>query len=245
MNTQKDNSNRSADARLDERFAREMESLTTNKELLSYTFKKTRRYVSAIHLATRHMGQHEPVGRELRIGTIAVLTAYVTPNDLANARKHMVCVLSLLEVASFSRLISIDNTEVLRREAHLLLELLRQCEHSIDQEHIRTYSDLFGAGAATPITVSRPAKQRISPSQPTDTSSPTDPSRALRPSRGRHADRILQSLPFGQSFSISDIQQLVPDIPPKTLQRELIFLVTKKALNKAGSRRWSTYTRSA
>ena len=54
-------------------------------------------------------------------------------------------------------------------------------------------------------------------------------------------DIILSMLKSGVKLTIKDFAQNIKDCSEKTIQRELLSLVSKGVLKKEGERRWSKY----
>ena len=56
-------------------------------------------------------------------------------------------------------------------------------------------------------------------------------------------DSILLSMEKGKEYSVKDISSFVTDCSEKTIQRELLSLVSLGTLGKTGERRWSKYSK--
>lgn len=209
--------------------------LEKDKYILSYINKKTRRYSAALYLATGHIGQDEPLGHNIRSKAVSLLEKVALQEQ--GVDEVLFALLSLLEVAAVSGEMALANVELLRKEAYVLLDLFEQMPQVEQRSFASLHRELMAdAPQNKEFSLLKKASREVKESR--DGGSATS-----RVSRGKHQEEILTALPPNSPLSISDIHALLPSIAPKTLQRELAYLVSNGALNKAGSRRWSTYTR--
>ena len=231
---------------IDTRIDKVTKEIANEDDLLSYWSKKTRRYVSVLYIATQHIDSSEPIRNAIRAESLNLV---FDPGGVTHRQFtiQLSRILALLEVAALSGLVSLANVSILRREAYLLIELARRHANYLDEGFKDVHQSVLGEHE-----LSRPVHKVESPSlaqglhakaKASESSQQSDASSRLQ--RGRYAEDILGVLESGKKLSISQIRALVPSIPSKTLQRELAYLVAKGTLNKAGSRRWSTYEKAS
>lgn len=106
--------------------------------------------------------------------------------------------------------------------------------------------DLFGAEDPALARVRTPQRGRAISHQakglrPSGTSSQTTRPKAPPGSVSDRSQRILAIVKAKGVVSIGDVSAVVTDCSEKTIQRELLALVSEGVLKKEGERRWSTY----
>lgn len=82
-----------------------------------------------------------------------------------------------------------------------------------------------------------------SPRTPAMSETTRKPSKGQKPSKGHssRSEAILHFVLQNKGVSIKDICAIVPDCSEKTVQRELITLISRGLVKREGERRWSVY----
>jgi hypothetical protein len=177
---------------------------------------------------------------------------------------------AILDVSRIAGHISEMNCSVLTREYEGLSHIAREHAdtRATPQGHVFLPEDFFAIeaenieflmprgvereGARPSSTAHRPAKleNRESEAKPSSPLTERPPQKSIQPGQtigkvaGRKGDRrdsILSILKSQASISVKDAARAIPGCSEKTVQRELLAMVSEGLLTKEGERRWSTY----
>lgn len=222
-----------------------------NKKTKEYFAKKTERIATAIHMVTSFLPDSEPIKQKLRENSIELI-AHVY-GGVREETAHMDVLnsivgetVSLLEVGKVSGLISAMNVEILRKEC------VGMCEDYKGQNNHASFAldtllpqTFFGHSAPerkaepevrkSPFSLSsRVFEEKRAPivqKQPISSDKNT-----LR------KEQILGIIREKGEVNIKDVARVITDCSEKTLQRDLLALVSDGMVKKRGERRWSTYS---
>jgi len=218
-----------------------------------FIYKKAERLAKAIHLIAPAFS--ESIALHDRVAQIAVsiVDAAVLPSGTARSvlSRELLALSSVLSIARTGNLLSAMNVELITREAHLLLQEIAEYEEP----------RLFLDETPTLSHLAKEANRQESASQTyppaTTTAKLKDGSRTAVPRKSikdgqdvkdtRLQDRreaILSVIRDRKTASIKDISAHVRDVSEKTIQRELLTLISLGVVRKEGERRWSTYALS-
>lgn len=170
-------------------------------------------------------------------------------------------ILSLLEIANMSRYVSEMNFSVLKREYIDLGTLIKTRKEDINPDRVQLPKEFFDVpnlyetrvlkksnikDIRNPQKVYRTNKTKLTPVKDISNSSTKQKSN-IHPKTAdvRHNSRrntILELLQDKVSVTIKDVMGAIQGCSSKTLQRELLSLVSEGILKKEGERRWSTYS---
>lgn len=216
-----------------------------------FIYKKAERLAKAIHLIAPAFA--ESVSLRNRIDTIAIglVDAAILSSGVARMAlsRELLALSSVLGIARTGGLLSAMNTELIVREAHILLQ------------EVATYEEprLFLDDAPT---LSRIAKKTLS-HESLQKHKPIEAKRAVRDKSTRHGsttdvkghlkdihdsyikdrrEAILSVIKDKKTASIKDISTFIRGVSEKTIQRELLALIAIGEVFKQGERRWSTYS---
>jgi DNA-binding transcriptional ArsR family regulator len=221
-----------------------------------YIYKKAERLAKAIHLITPAFS--DSVSLRQRIDGIAVglIDAAMSPPGAARASlsRELLALSSMLSIARTAGLLSPMNTEIISREAQLLLqEVTAYEEPRLFLDDTPTLSGI--AKSATKLEMPKGQIKKLQPAARDkhvikDISKTAKPISIPRPSiqeKGNDSlssrrESVLSILKDKKSVSIKDISTLIRGISEKTIQRELISLIDAGLVLKQGERRWSTYS---
>lgn len=206
-----------------------------------FIYKKAERLAKAIHLITPAFA--ESVSLKNRIDRIAIglIDAAILPPGTARAAlsRELLALSSVLAIARTGGVLSSMNTELISREAHMLLhEVASYEEPQLSFDEAPTLSEIMklqNSNQKEPMRINRAAPQ-TGKGHIKDTRSISDSSVKDR------RDSILSVIKNKGTASIKDISTLVRGVSEKTIQRELFSLINMGMVIKRGERRWSTYS---
>lgn len=228
-----------------------------DKPHLIYLIKKAEKLAGAVHLVTSALSQTEPLRTELRGQCLLLLKNIlqferktITETSLESTVAECI---SLLDIGRSSLLISQMNVELLRAEFVNLLPILNalymheRSHVSFDQEAFlvppvefaSTQDEVHVKGQFKKENVLYTQTRRVS-NVPRVEKKPTKIlSHGVESTRDR---LILDVIRAKGTVSIKDITTLIHGVSEKTIQRDLVQLVSKGVLQKSGKRRWSRYS---
>lgn len=225
-------------------------------------YKRTERLILATYLLTSHLSDEEPLRENLRENARALLnimadsvnllntTATLTP-ALLNIRKN----LTLLDLLFASGLASEMNVNVLKRAYANFADFLTSSIGSLGAETVNL-KDIFDETTPkiTPKTKAVPrssleelatAKESLGTvvleKEKTQKIKPKNSSIKARALSTNRRVIMLDMLAKTGKVTVKEVATQIPDISPKTLQRELMKLAEEGTLKKEGNKRWTTY----
>jgi hypothetical protein len=201
-----------------------------NTVVSNYINKKTEKLVSAIYLLSNFLSDKEPIKWQLRESGIGLLSHGVSVN-LINQ------ILSLLQVAQISGIISEMNFNILKHEFEGLIQQFEQEEKSrangvVLSEQFFNVSDI---PMAIPESVSKGhniMSDRLSVKN----------NETKQKDKSNRQDIIIGLLKKGGELGIKDFNSAIKGCSEKTIQRELLSLISKGQIKKVGEKRWSRYS---
>jgi len=201
----------------------------------TYLYKKTEKLVSALYLISNFLSDKEPIKWQLRESGIDLLSQNVSVS-LINK------ILSLLQVAHVSGMVSEMNFNILKFEFEALIQRLEQIEKDSLKGHV--LSEDFFTVSTQGETLNREKGFSLG-TNPKGHNTVSD--RPARPLGGlsfksNRQDIIIGLLKKGGELGIKDFTTAIKDCSEKTIQRELATLVSKGQVKKAGEKRWSRYS---
>jgi len=256
--------------------------------------KKTEKLTTALYMVTSFLSDNEPLKWKLRERAVDLLS------DISSVRNsntgeveniyadHSFAVeemVSLLEVAVASKLISEMNFSILKKEYLSLKALIDSDEYAekktgrfifsqnffpkreklestanghkqlikdstqesdITKEEGNTVDSKGQTRSTTPRTTLptlQGQKNSFTGVRPTKkTNSQARTFKDIKAGKTNRRDAVLKLFKKNKELTIKDISREVSGCSEKTIQRELIALVSKGVLNKKGERRWSRYS---
>ncbi len=239
-----------------------------------FTHQKIEKLVSAVYVVTNFLSTEEPIKWTLRnLGTKLLRlnidlkgSNSVTREKIEGSIRDTVLeVVSLLEIASFSGLISSMNFEILQREFHSLLNHIGKVAQGGDNSALQS-----------PFFAVESGEDSIAPSQTEEThqiisshnTTHKEQEKVLvervaikdknqineeKPNRlkefgpvaikkNKRQSIIINLLKRKKEIMVKDVAEIISECSEKTLQRELLSLVSQGILNKEGERRWTKYS---
>jgi hypothetical protein len=220
-------------------------SFFENNEVFVFVFKKTEKLATALYMVTNLFNESEPMKWALRKKVGELLSFMLGYKDtivtersvFGNAIETRVLeIVSLLEIASRSGLVSSMNFSILKKEFFSLLTVLHTASktQSVESDMAtlpKTFFDIpHTQPAKNPTIQEDPIKDKRVPASETVVFKKTN-----------RQNIILNLLKKKKDLTIKDISEVIRDCSEKTIQRELIALIENGVVEKKGERRWSRY----
>lgn len=207
--------------------------------------KKTEKLASAVYLITNLFSDSEPMKWTLRRKVSEILSFIITykdirqtefPNFIHTTKTKVLEIVSLLEVCLLGGLISQMNFSILKQEFFNLLELLNNKNKSDFSNEVipKMFFELGDNTSNFNKNLLNEYRQNIKDSTVIKDNS-------VFKSNNRQSI-ILGLLKKRQDLTIKDIAVIIKDVSEKTIQRELISLISAGVIAKTGERRWSRYS---
>lgn len=242
-----------------------------------FVFKKTERLVSAFYLLTSFLSDSEPIKWKVRNLATSLLSFSLSLSNQgyrnrAEAMSSFISIsleiISLLEIAKISGIMSAMNCEILRFEIEKVVELIDLKERSLNSKFLLSKSFFETDDGLSSVNKNKQEEKPVSDSKERETS-PLGESFHKGHSNGQafikdknntnkankmfdkgHSivnkndryEAIINLLKKTKEISVKDVSSVVSGCSEKTLQRELLSLVDKGVLKKEGERRWSKYS---
>jgi hypothetical protein len=154
-------------------------------------------------------------------------------------------IVSLLQVAHLGGIVSKMNFDILKYEFETLTKMVETQERGINTKGV-VFPDQFftvenHTGQIPPVESKGQSvlSDRLSVKSSQSTVKPTEQKQKDKSNR---QDIILSLLRKGGDLGIKDFTTLIKDCSEKTIQRELVSLVSKGQVTKEGEKRWSRYS---
>jgi hypothetical protein len=234
-----------------------------------FVYKKTERIVAGVYLITNYLSDKEPFKWGLREASGLLLSGALSLSNRVWGEDDAVdqMILSLVEISSVfdvaqvSNIISKVNYEIIRNELDKLVGFLTTSSKSISsakiafsQNHfdgdynyvpeqnyqsgifdVRQGQHNFYKGQKDIRDMSKsPVLNKMSDDKKTSADK-------IIKDKNNRQEIIISMLKSGVHLTIKDFTQNIKDCSEKTIQRELLFLVSKGTIKKEGERRWSKY----
>ncbi len=219
-----------------------------------FIYKKAERLAKALHLIAPAFSESVSLRNRIDAIAIGLVDAAVLTPGLARAAlsRELLSLSSVLSIARTGGLLSVMNTELITREAHILLQEVAVYEEPrLFLDESPTLSGIAkdalkrDAVQSARVAESRPSPQRQVP----PAGSKAAKGQLIKDTTGTRAEHIkdrresvMSVIRNKGSVSIKDISTMIRGVSEKTIQRELAVLVESGIVLKRGERRWSTYS---
>lgn len=219
-------------------------------------YKRTERLALATYFVTNHVSENENLRKKLRGGVEGLLQCvlnkdlFQSADTVADALYNVRYILTLLDLAFVSHLISEINVNVLKKAYINFGEFL---ESSVGSEGANN-ADLGGIftednDKITVLTKTKSASVSAQPAHINKSAPKAPPQEVVKntpiKTKAISTNRrvvILDMVAKQGRLTVKDVSSQIPDASPKTLQRELMSLVNDGVLKKEGNKRWTVYT---
>jgi len=219
-----------------------------------FIYKKAERLAKALHLIAPAFAESASLRNRIDAIAIGLVDAAVLAPGIARTAlsRELLALSSVLSIARTGGLLSSMNTELITREAHILLQEIAAYE---EPRLFLDESPTLSSIAKTALkqgslqnththTSKRVESVRTTPNKPTHIGKghiKDTPSTPPMQVKDRH-EAILSVIRNKGSVSIKDISTIIRGVSEKTIQRELTGLIDAGIVLKRGERRWSTYS---
>ncbi|MHB1316558.1 MAG: hypothetical protein ACYCZW_01740 [Minisyncoccota bacterium] len=230
-----------------------------------FVYKKTEKLATATYMVTNLFGDNEPMKWSLRTKVSQLLSFIIGFKDVLESREYefsdevktkVLEVVSLLEVASRSGLVSNMNYSILKTEFMNLLNGLSSLKKSTEERAEQTLPKSFfdihqvniksqghNQSRVTEGYMQQDGKHKGQESSEKEIMSfKNTASEYGEPKKTNRQSIIINLLKKKKDLTIKDIALVIKDCSEKTIQRELINLINTGVLKKTGERRWSRYS---
>lgn len=234
------------------------------EDYLLYVFKKTEKITAALYLVSGLLKDDEPIKWELRDRGIDLLTSSFTASSSMAPDKNAVIqslftaaleIISLLNVARISNLVSEMNHTLLVKEIDNVIGMLRDrlaqsaenAGYILSESFFKT-PDLFSTGFKSEQQISPISKGQSASSvqqkseKPFGTKGFAKHQSDIDFKKTERQEHIINLLKGHSNLTIKDFSKVIRDCSEKTIQRELLDLVDRGIVRKEGERRWSRYS---
>lgn len=238
----------------------------SNKVIYDFANKKTEKLLTALYMVTDCMETEDALKEKLRLLGVELLSRIYKLSTLLPVEKHLHIgsslnniyeILSFIEVANTIGYISDMNTNILKKEFHILVAELNQ--HLPKEKHFPFTLDENMFELSPNISKTENSSFNNNLTKRTNTMSfmnyktNTDvlykplPSVDYKKVKQERSEKIISIIKdkansFNGGASIKDISSGFMDCSEKTIQRELNELIDKKQIKKTGDKRWSRYS---
>lgn len=200
----------------------------------AYIVRKGERLSSAIHIVTGFIAHDEPVRPLLRSSSLEILRSATDLSRMGGpeafgARCAEVGV--MLQTAESAGLVSAMNAKLILEEYARLGDFVRE-RYSLISSREHDVSDKKETSAV--LQKNKKDSKRTLPVPIKDNKGHMNSRRS----------QVLNIFTAKDKITIKDVSEMIPDVSEKTLQRELISMVSDRLLIKEGERRWSSYKKA-
>mgnify|MGYP001566944250 CR=1 FL=1 len=213
-----------------------------------FIYKKAERLAKVVHLITPAFAESPALRGRIDSIVTGLIDAAILPPGAARTAlsRELLTLSSVLSIARTGSLLSAMNAELITREAQLLLqEVAAYEEPRLFLEDSPTLSGLakkvisYEPPEHARARVAKPARPaRNTPSSSQGHIKDIASANAIKDRR----EAIVSVIKDKKNASIKDISTHIRNISEKTIQRELLTLISLGILAKQGERRWSTYS---
>lgn len=215
-----------------------------------YISKKAEKLMTAVYILTDLLSDSEPIKRHLREASLVILKdIHLLWNQTLSKRKELARriadsvegVLSFMEIASATGLISRMNADILKSELEALEGTLQAQIFSANlsaKEDVLFSQEFF----ALPEANSNNKESNYKGHEVSDTADLATFTEKKRKEISTRREQIVIAVKENPNSTIKDIEKHFPDLGEKTLQRELVTLIALGLIKKKGERRWSRYS---
>lgn len=235
--------------------------LGTSDSNFIFQYKKTEKILAALYLVTNFLSAQEPLRWELREIGLNLLSNVMSLKDALPSQKDELCtaikssvfeMISLLEIAHFAGFISSMNFEILKKEFVILLDSVSNTKQSLESFVLPNnfFTDdtpeqsIGSQNPQSPFAHKSVKDKGVSfiQSKRQNTKKPEGEVGRVEAKKSSRQEVIINLLKKKKEIMVKDVSAVVSDCSEKTLQRELLYMVSKGILKKEGERRWSRYS---
>lgn len=223
-----------------------------------FLFKKTERLSLALYLITSHLSNEESLRTNIRsladrlIKDIIVFNGgYTDTNPTKKLKEDFLEVQTLLSISSSAKLISSSNIDLLIEEiARLNKDIENHKDILIGGVDIKKSFFVVDTKPKLPEPENTNKGHKGQENLPINAfpfsrykeSKDFDKRQTASISNNNRTEEIMKIIKDNEKVTIKDISLKIKDCSEKTIQRELLKMVSLNLIKKEGERRWSTYS---
>ena len=233
---------------------------------LAYLYKKTEKLVSALYLLSSFISDKEPVKWQMREAGIELLAQSLSLSDKLFSERMLAYnnfistalkFLSYLEVSYLGGIISEMNYNILKHEFEGLIQSAESGGQGSDSKSLMFPEHFFkvpeisstpiqdqnqkkiSVPEVAPVSVQNTVSDRLSVIKIAES---VKQSEVKKKNKSNRQDVIITLLKKNNELGIKDFVSSIKGCSEKTIQRELVSLVSKGLVKKEGEKRWSRYS---
>jgi hypothetical protein len=218
--------------------------LLYNEDYFKYIFKKTEKIVTAVFYTTRSLNDIDQSDRVIALledkATRLLETCEKTLRAPETARRlrleelriALIGLESALTVGSGARVVALTILEVFRHELNSVHRALKE----YGKESLKNPFETEGG-----VSFDERSRRRMITGRTGGVTTAPTGSVVVDASAGRK-EKILAIIKDKGQASIKDVSSVISDCSEKTIQRELMSLISEGLITKQGERRWSRYS---
>lgn len=206
-----------------------------NSDDVLFIYKKSERIAAALYLVSNFLSDTEPMKEMIR-KKMMLLVDYASSGNQKPMLQALLAVLSSVEVAFSSGLMSNMNYSILKDELEELIKIIDRKSLSGNAYEEKLSSPRFFEIGVAPHEHSKLKGQSKQIGKMVGN---------VRESKGQSGERreiMIKMLKDRSNLIIKDFTAVITNCSEKTIQRELLKMVNEGVLKKAGERRWSRYS---
>lgn len=208
----------------------------------TFIVRKAERLASAIYVVTGFMPPDEPVRSRLRSLSLELISSSsraseLLRNEAERFESRCVEIATILETAQYAGLVSFMNAKMIGEEYGALASFVRTHAARISEPR----NVLRKGSVSEPKSLSSSIRHSRKGLLETDSISKKTSKIHSDHSNTQRKGLILSLFNTKLSISLKDAVSVVIGVSEKTVQRELLDLVSQGVLIKEGKRRWTTY----
>ena len=219
-----------------------------------YLYKKTEKLVSALYLLSGFISDKEPIKWQMREEGVNLLSQSLCLSDRLSSERMLAYTkfistglkfLSFLEVSYSGGIISEMNYKVLKYEFEALIRTVESRENIshakglIFPEHFFEVQDDQPEQSAGLQKGQANMPDRMSVRKTVESVKTNE---LKQKDKSNRQEVIIGLLKKDNNLGIKDFTFAIKGCSEKTIQRELVLLVSKGLIKKAGEKRWSRYS---
>lgn len=218
-----------------------------------FLYKKVERISLALYLSTNHLADEVSLKTNIRLvadnllkDILAFNRGQSNLNSTTKLKESFLEIRSLLNISTNCNLINQNN-------AHILIEEMSKISREIENQKDNFVGDSEFKKSFFVVESRHKVSEPVAINQPEIKSEIKNEDKGQKVFKGQEkteeskdledrATKILQIIKDNEKVTIKDITSRISGYSEKTIQRELLRLVSLKVIKKEGERRWSTYS---
>jgi|GEM_PF-4679315 len=219
-------------------------------------YNKSYRLAAAVFMISNVMNQSGELETKIKKLSLELVSMAVGLKDInfydakkliSDIEKNSLELMSMLDIASISGLVSKMNSNILKEEFQAFISELSKFSEKFENNKNTSVKSIFGQSAIP--NVNSHLEKQVVQTQPKLNGGYTNENNKNKLLNGNGHKRkdlrkntILDYIKGHNDISIKDIVPNITGCSEKTIQRELISLIKEGKIKKIGERRWSKYS---